>query len=406
MNRYALLAATCAAFCSIVCIAQTTNSYKSVEFTYRDGRQITYELDESRFLTRHKLELRDLTMPDTAGIVSMRMDSSFFVVMQRPNDLYYNFIILKRRMEGRIELFSDPFASSVDHFYVRKNGVFHELKKYRKYVNLSEFISVNEFQSVLRYLFLDWPKSPNGDIDKLPLDFKPIAALILRYNRYFDPSATGHSALKKEEKIYLDFHFAAGYGTRAFPMAHPRLPGYPRPSTKVRFNHPFANISIFFNHGKFERFHLVYDLSVSKISEKSANNQALPGDKTFRTSVVYDFIEIKNALSIRYEVVREPSYGLHLGIGSTVSTLVASESYFSSQVVYNTVEGREQREDLPDPKDSPMNPFAIVAFRFNAMELRYIYTHKVHYYEQLEEATGHHCLGVAINLSKAFRKNK
>jgi hypothetical protein len=75
-------------------------------------------------------------------------------------------------------------------------------------------------------------------------------------------------------------------------------------------------------------------------------------------------------------------------------------------VVYNTVEGLEQREDLPDPKDSPMNPFAIVAFRFNALELRYIYTRKVHYYEQMEEATGEHCLGIAINLSKALRKGK
>lgn len=402
MRHLITLAVILMAFCRQPSYSQQAPN--ETVFRYKDGREIAYDLNLSSLLSLNRIELKNRTIPDTAGLESIRIDSSyFFVVHQRDNEQRPQ-VIVKRIIRGKIELFSTPDPSAQNQFFTRKDGTFRELRIYRRYVNASEFVLVKEYISVLKYLFLDCPKIIPPEIDKLSLNQKSLSPLIDRYNLYFGTEPKMAVAGEKEKRFMpsVEFSFLLGYSNRNTKVQHIHTP-YEMSSTMKNSGASFG-ISILLKPSRSSKLDFALDLMYGKIYDTSQASRWINVNSSAISEITYDFIHARHNAIVRYNISPGEALKVRVGIGGSMHWRGSNNSRATVRWIYNSGEYQSHTAAIENVGSSGYKPMATISFEYKSFDLRYNYTTNTLHFRNWEEKSAEQRLILGINLSRVLKK--
>lgn len=403
MRHLITLAAIFVAFCTQPLYSQQTPNELAV-FRYKDGREITYDLNLSSLLSLNRIELKNRSIPDTTGLESIRIDSSYFFVINQPGNEQRPQVIVKRIIQGKIELFSTPDPSAQNQFFTRKDGTFRELRTYRRYVNASEFVLVKEYISVLKYLFLDCPKVIPPEIDKLSLNQKSLSPLINRYNLYFGTAPEMAVAGEKEKRFMpsVEFSFLLGYSNRNADVHHIHTP-YEMSSTMNNRGASFG-ISILLKPSRSSRLDFALDLMYGKIHESSRINRQIDDNSSAISEITYDFIHARHNAIVRYNISPGEALKVRVGIGGSMHWRDSNSSRATVRWIYNSDEYSSHTVAIGNVGSSGYMPMATISVEYKSFDLRYNYGTNTLHFRNWENKSAEQRLILGINLSSMLKK--
>lgn len=377
--------------------------YEPAVFTYKNGRIATYEINLNSLLTINKVEVKNQTVPDTVGVVSIVTDSTYFAIIHQPENKQRPHVIIKKMIDGKIELFTTPESSVLDQYYARKDGIYRELREYRRYVNASEFILVKEFRSVLQYLFLDCPKLSSEEVNKVRLNLKSLRPLIRRYNGCFEAASeiVKEGAKTRWFNPSVEFSLLAGYAMRTFQVNH--LQNAYKFATTMKTSSPFAGIEFTGRPNKYSKFSVLADLTFQKVSDRSTKVRNVASNYIVKSQVIYDFLQARHNAAIRYQIAQGNTYQIHVGLGGTMNWMSASKSRGTTQSTINTIQLNENSKSIGSGGVSPYRNYATMAVNYRMMEVHYYYVFTTRNYRDWEETSSEHRIAVGLNLSRLKR---